>query len=190
MRRVTALATVSGIALLLVLTGCAATPCPSTESPHLTPTDIEVLRVIIASVIEPLIFPHTSKRFARLATTTLTFGRPQELRATLPSPPPQFDWPWKSLLTADERAAWSARNGSPFEIPALGLSGLVSHRKGDRDQDGPIVSVSAPVYSTNDTAVIYATFDCGGLCGEGRLIRLRREGGQWRITESHMLWIS
>jgi len=51
------------------------------------------------------------------------------------------------------------------------------------------VAASAPSYPTKATAMVYASFVCGGLCGERRLIRLRRDGLSWRIITSQRLWI-
>lgn len=47
---------------------------------------------------------------------------------------------------------------------------------------------SAPAYSEAGDAVVYVTYACGGLCGEGWLIRLSPVGSGWRITNWLSLW--
>ena len=53
------------------------------------------------------------------------------------------------------------------------------------------LQVSKPVFSDDrQTALIYVTHSCGGLCGTGWVMLLSREGGTWRIADKQMLWIS
>lgn len=41
-----------------------------------------------------------------------------------------------------------------------------------------------------DEAVVYVTFDCGSLCGEGNVYLLSKVDGFWVISDMLMLWIS
>lgn len=47
---------------------------------------------------------------------------------------------------------------------------------------------SAPAYSDTGDAVVFVTFSCGGLCGEGWLIRLSPVGSGWRMTNWVSVW--
>jgi hypothetical protein len=53
------------------------------------------------------------------------------------------------------------------------------------------VSLSPPGYSrSGDQAVVYVEHGCGSLCGEGRIVWLRRTDGRWRIVRTHGVWVS
>jgi hypothetical protein len=189
--------------LMLVLAGCVSPFGPAVESPRLTETDIEVLRVTMESSIQPLIRPTTSKHAAVLAMATLTIPLWLAPRPSFPPPPPpsfggarpRSPGPGApsaldaDLLTPEERTAWQLRNRLSHEIPELGLAGLVTRHEGDYSADETVVAVSPPSYPAKNSAVIYAQFSCGGTCGEGRLIRLGRGGPSWRVTASQRLWI-
>jgi hypothetical protein len=42
----------------------------------------------------------------------------------------------------------------------------------------------------HDQAVVYVSHSCGGLCGTGWLVWLRRSSTRWAIAAQSMLWIS
>jgi hypothetical protein len=50
--------------------------------------------------------------------------------------------------------------------------------------------VSLPVYPDARTAFIYVGYFCGGLCGEGNYLLLRKGPEGWKVEKSAMLWIS
>jgi|SRR5476649_5396 len=195
---------VIAVILMTLLASCADPSRQFVESYRLTKTDIEVLRVGLTSVIQPPIGA-PSKGDVVLTTPTLTIPLWQ-------APPPSFP-PWPplpfagsrdhampppprtaldaALFSPEERAAWELRNRATREIPDLAIAGLVNRHNADDVPAGrTVVAASAPSYPTKDTAVLYAQFICGGTCGEGRLIRLSRDGTSWRITASQMLWTS
>lgn len=39
-------------------------------------------------------------------------------------------------------------------------------------------------------ALVYVSYVCGGMCGDGHYVLLEKSGGRWRITDSVMAWIS
>jgi hypothetical protein len=46
-------------------------------------------------------------------------------------------------------------------------------------------------YNTRGTeALVYLEHNCGGLCGAGGLVVLKKESGRWVVKNSLMLWIS
>jgi len=42
----------------------------------------------------------------------------------------------------------------------------------------------------HDQAFVYAGKTCGGLCGEGEYVLLRKVNGKWEIQKEHDLWVS
>jgi hypothetical protein len=203
------------VILMLLLADCASPsqPLPSVESRRLSTTDIEILRAGVSSLIQARI-GESPMRINVLKDTTLIrlfWTVPPVPSPTVPPPPPPlFDgwrlWPQSrpppppppppsvaldvALLSTEERVAWEARSRVTREIPDLAIAGLENrHNASDVPDDWTVMAVTAPAYPTNETAVLYAQFVCGGLCGEGRLIRLRRDASSWRITASQMLWI-
>lgn len=41
-----------------------------------------------------------------------------------------------------------------------------------------------------DQALVYVEHGCGGLCGTGHYVLLKKDGGAWKIVKKHMAWIS
>ena len=195
---------VIALILMTLLVSCAGPSRPSVESDRLTTTDIEVLRVGLSSVIEPRI-GESSKRLKVLAAATLTIPLWKAPSASFPPSPPAPFRGWRNpvlppsppaaldaaLLSTEERAAWEVSNRVARDIPDLAIAGLASRRSADDVRtDWTVVAASAPSYPTKESALLYAQFRCGGTCGEGRLIRLGRDGSSWLITSSQRLWIS
>ena len=52
-----------------------------------------------------------------------------------------------------------------------------------------LVSVSLPVIDGN-TAIIYRGMTCGGLCGDGSILKLERDGKGWKVVARYSLWVS
>jgi hypothetical protein len=195
---------VIAVAVTTLLASCAGSPRPSVESPRLTRTDIEVLRVGLTSVVEPLLAV-SAERVIVLTTSTRRLPLWQTPTSIVPFPPPSpfagsrglalpLLLPSRALdatlLSPEERVAWALRNREAREIPDMAIVGLGSrYSGGEVPVDWTVVSASAPCYSTTETAVLYAHYTCRGGCGEGQLIRLRRDGPLWRISASQSLWI-
>jgi hypothetical protein len=54
-----------------------------------------------------------------------------------------------------------------------------------------LVRFSAVGYSARfDEAIFLASIACGGLCGTGALVQVRKSSAGWRIANQRMLWIS
>jgi hypothetical protein len=188
----------------VVLSGCASPRMPSVESPRLSQTDFEVLRVTIeTAVLRRLVDPTSPRRDrAPLIPRTLVMSLwqdepeflnlpslppvPLPLRPRKPPPPSHLALA-ADLLSDSERRAWVVRNHVSREIPELG-AGIIMGRGGI--ESTPRIAVSAPSYSSDRNAVLYAEFLCGGSCGEGLLVRLRRENRGWTVSRVDMLWIS
>ena len=54
-----------------------------------------------------------------------------------------------------------------------------------------LIRLSAIGYGANgDLAILMVDQFCGGLCGNGYIVALRRVGGMWRITAIQRTWVS
>jgi hypothetical protein len=192
-------------ALGIMLSGCVALPTPPVESPRLNSIDAAVLRAAIEAVMLPRVVDATAPPRNRVPlvarTVPITLWRelpspmlnlpslppiPLPQRPRLPPPPSQQRLP-ADLLSDAERTAWTVRNRISRDIPELG--GGIFTGRGNRESV-PRMAVSAPSYSSDRAAVLYAEFVCGGACGEGFLVRLRREHGRWTVWRVNALWIS
>ena len=190
--------------LCLILSACAPLPIPAVESPCLSQTDVEVLRVAIETVVLPRLVDDTAPRRDRvqLIPRTLVFPLwqdvppvlnlpslppvPLPLRPRTLPPPPNRALP-ADLLSDAERQAWVVRNRVSREIPELGAGVFIGS---GGIESVPRIAVSTPSYSSDRAAVLYAEFVCGGLCGEGFLVRLHREPEGWRVSRVDGRWIS
>jgi hypothetical protein len=185
--------------LLMTAAGCTALPT-AIESHALTGTDLEVIRVAVKSAVETAARPN---RAIVVSMETLIVPIWQAPRPSFPpvSPPPFNSGRGHAavppplsvddeLLTPDERAAWEIRNKVSMVLRDLGVAGWAMRHAAAHSPTETVVAVSAPCYGTKDSAVLYLRWTCGGTCGEGRLIRLRREGASWRVTASQRLSIS
>jgi hypothetical protein len=57
--------------------------------------------------------------------------------------------------------------------------------------DRGFYGITAPMFSADSlSALIYVEYHCGGLCGEGALFLVRRDGGRWRTARRVRYWIS
>ena len=63
---------------------------------------------------------------------------------------------------------------------------------GERPDAGDLMIRLSAISFTDDRqdALVYRMFYCGGLCGEGHILRLQRTPAGWRVVRSVMLWIS
>ena len=54
-----------------------------------------------------------------------------------------------------------------------------------------LVRLSAISFSADrEEALVYGSFTCGGMCGEGVIVRIVRGPGGWRVARAMMVWIS
>jgi hypothetical protein len=189
----------------VIAAGCAKSQSPRVDSATLTREDVNVLRIVLDSAMRSRLAGWRC-RDQDVAVTSTTLLSPLAEKRSMdapapvpPLPPPPFQQEFAPTL-ADrgpvgtqehvpaERAAWQAANTRQREIPDLGLKGFSTGRNAQPDSC-PTISLTAPAYPTAATAIVYADFVCGGLCGEGWLIRLARSAGQWVVTQQQMVLI-
>lgn len=89
-----------------------------------------------------------------------------------------------------------ARNAVPSLLPSAPADDVVLVAKEDlpaaMKKYGANVHAftSLPAYFDNGTALVFLGFYCGGLCGEGNFMLLRREGAEWKVVKTAITWIS
>jgi hypothetical protein len=106
------------------------------------------------------------------------------------------------LLSAASRKelaeAFRERNREPQSFPGTRLEGVIvtspeeldEAMKRESGRTRGFSSLSLPAYSTDGHALVYGSYVCGGLCGQGLLFLLARQGEVWQVVAVDMLWIS
>jgi hypothetical protein len=92
-------------------------------------------------------------------------------------------------------AAFDRPAKHPMELPVPpGVLIPIGANTGFKDtfpDIGILLRVSMPVYSeTKDTAVVYFSEDCGGLCAHGEYVELQRAKNGWRVIRRIQAWTS
>jgi hypothetical protein len=100
-----------------------------------------------------------------------------------------------ATLTQDRLDALAARNAGshvlrPFarDIVLVAQENLIATIK--KYKANVTAATSLPVYFDDGTALIFLEFACGGRCGEGNFLLLRRRGDRWKVEKTAMTWIS
>jgi hypothetical protein len=93
------------------------------------------------------------------------------------------------------KAAFDRPTKHPMEFPVpAGVRIPIGANTGFKDAFpgiGVLLRLSMPVYSeTKDTAVVYFSEDCGGLCAHGEYVELRRVKDRWRVIRRIEAWTS
>jgi hypothetical protein len=193
------------VAFGLLLSACGRPTTPTVESPTLSAADCEILRVTIASVVLPRFVGSSSPRRESVTLLPHTVSTPLDddqppasiqIHPSLPLVPPPRSRERRfsplsvaqGLLIAEELPAWIAANRLSRRIPELAIAGVFTGRGGIE----PLrrIAISAPSHSSDRVAVLYAMFVCGETCGEGLLVRLRREDERWIAWRVQQLWIA
>jgi hypothetical protein len=98
--------------------------------------------------------------------------------------------PYAKLKAAFDRPA---KHPMEFPVPA-GVRIPIGANTGFTDTFpgiGVLLRLSMPVYSeTKDTAVVYFSEDCGGLCAHGEYVQLERVKDRWRVVRRIEAWTS
>jgi hypothetical protein len=58
------------------------------------------------------------------------------------------------------------------------------------EKSGILSTSWAVLFDSGQTALIYVSFTCGGLCGHGDLVLLSRVGAGWKIEAVEGIWVS
>jgi hypothetical protein len=114
-----------------------------------------------------------------------------------------------TALPAELKLEFTARNRVPARLETSGFTGtaveilpdsafhrmrvenLRSHRYPEPYPAHGSVRFSRVAFTRDRArALVYVDYHCGGRCGTGELILLRRAGERWEIAERKRLWIS
>jgi hypothetical protein len=121
------------------------------------------------------------------------------LRAVLPKVPPQLLQLMTDTKIPSSQFQALSNNPRVRKLPPNGWASINDKNGGsfweNMEKILPnclgIVTTSPVVFSAElSQAVIYITFSCGELCGEGAFLWLQYEQGQWRLLEEISLWVS
>jgi len=146
--------------------------------------------------IEKVIFlDHTSLGFPPgMAAMTQFGGKAQELLREVPKDAKDaFDLRNKSPLMLD-----SSKFGLPFQVTLLTAGDAEKSVKAGWKQfhkryqkSAGITLLSLPgINAERDHALQYVGNSCDSLCGEGWLLLLVKENGQWKVLRKMVIWVS
>jgi len=95
--------------------------------------------------------------------------------------------------------SFAARNSRSLTLPSLVRSDVLllepvrlaeeSQRLSSPGASG-LGGFSAPGYSRDGQAVVYAFYLCGNMCGYACFVLLDRGESGWRVQSTHLLWVS
>jgi len=178
-----------------------------------TPGDLDVFRTVIEQKVRREAIPRVEEKWTSpwLVVLDRTFRfcdqslkvwcMPDDTRVRLETwiAQPGMDVSLLRAFVSRNRAALAVTNPDPAAsilassgtFETLGLSDdfwriFPTRYPGTRGW----VRFSAPAYGDAGDAVVYVTYSCGGLCGEGWLIHLTRAGSEWRVANWLSLWVS
>ena len=108
----------------------------------------------------------------------------------------KFLQPRMPEVTKERLDLLAARNGSPHTLPAPPAEDVVfvDRQKLEilikKRQANVHAFTSLPAYFEDGSALLFLGYSCGGLCGQGNFLLLRKRDGQWRVVKSMMTWVS
>jgi len=115
----------------------------------------------------------------------------------VPRPQPlRFDGQLSPAARAELALSFRARNRESQPFEGANLAALLAvpprefQRKRESEPTAGVVRFSAPGYSTDGYGLVFGSYFCGGLCGQGWLFLLKQEGDSWRVLASEDLWVS
>jgi hypothetical protein len=186
----------------LLVTACAH---PTTRLPASQSSDFEVY----AAVLDSMFAPRAQSKYSRIALveSTEVFKR-ENTRALIESlvavqgvdSTAARDLAFKSYEPQSLQAVTRLRLRMPVLL--LGRSSLASLPREDPDKywsefyrrfpgTNGLISVSGIGYSADgNLGVLMVDMGCGGLCGSGYIVVVRREHGEWHIAHIQNTWIS
>ena len=62
--------------------------------------------------------------------------------------------------------------------------------KDSKSQIGIVKFSKIFYYKNKNEAIVYCQFSCGGLCGKGLILKIRKQGYHWKVIENYTTWVS
>jgi hypothetical protein len=192
--------------LMLSALGFAGVQSPPLETRRSDVDDIGVLKAVLEQTILPEVRKRTSGTpLALVWNQTVSIcrdGIPQDGRC-IDTTDGWMERLWPGLVEgATTRkqlvSSFISRNATTHVLPSFQQPGVVF---GPPDATGSTIrryanrivafsSLTLPGYSTNGLAIVYATYECGHLCGHGQFVLLQHSGNGWQVRSSDLLWVS
>jgi hypothetical protein len=101
------------------------------------------------------------------------------------------------LIRRELIESFESRNQTSHALPRLGAqnvvlvsSGEIARSSGSQDPARGYSYFSRPAYSRQGYAFVHGTYECGVLCGVGRLFVLQKTSSGWQVATAAVLWIS
>jgi hypothetical protein len=117
-------------------------------------------------------------------------------------PPRMRRMAFEGLLSQGSRgelaADFRARNAISHLLPEGTLTGVIqvspedfaeAQKRESRRTIGT-TRLSLPAYSMDGYALVYGSYVCGGLCGEGWQFLLKQQADMWTVVSVQPIWIS
>ncbi len=203
------------IALLIVST--ASFPiAPTAQQIDTAIDDVLIYEATIAHTIWPHYdrlgagSPSSTDRLLRVADNTLALCSPQLIRGCFRLEDIERGFkrgvaqdrvPFERIVTPDTLAElmsqFASRNAERHVMPTIAGTSLIAleelRDEQARMQAGQRISYaafSAPAYSSDGRAFVYATYYCGPACGYGWIFLMEKSDERWRVRGVNLLWIS
>jgi hypothetical protein len=78
-----------------------------------------------------------------------------------------------------------------FHSCTFNVKSITAFEEDELKNEIGIVNFSKVFINQNrDEGVLCCNFRCGGLCGRGYILRIKKNGNRWKIVEFHTTWIS
>jgi hypothetical protein len=109
--------------------------------------------------------------------------------------------PFERIVTPDTLAElmsqFASRNAERRVMPMIAGTSLIAleelldeQARMEVGQRISYAAFSAPAYSSDGRALVYATYYCGALCGYGWIFLMEKSDARWRVRGVNLLWIS
>ena len=172
------------LSIVSILSGAQADePKPSVSNNPLTADQVAIYRAALAD------FKPIPGSPPRLANITVPLRRQhmafENCVAGIRKPSEQDSHASVHRLNSAVVAGTTLPLVDPWQVPQM--------RLGPRDPKDPhlgLLTLSVIVFDSDHShAIVNYDFNCGGLCGHGKMLALAKSGEQWKISKSCGGWI-
>ncbi|HTW56938.1 MAG TPA: hypothetical protein VMD99_02285 [Terriglobales bacterium] len=182
MERISTIA-IACVALSILSAAQIDEPKPSVSNDGLTAEQVAIYRAALAD------FKPTPGGSPQLANITAPLGRQhtafEKCVAGIPEPSEQNTHPPVHRLDSSVVAGMGLPLVAPWEVPQM--------RIGPPDPKSPhlgLLTLSEIAFDREHLrAIVTYDFNCGGLCGHGKMLALTKSGKEWKISKICGGWL-
>jgi hypothetical protein len=188
------------LAFLVGLSGsaCAEGPLvrPVASSPDEPMAIAAALDSLFSSADEIFVEPRTMRHFGSARSS----GAGEEVlrdfaevtRESAPAPLPLPTRIRSRVFTEDEHAGVRAKSQMVSEGKTfVDMERFFAVMREEHPRSAFFVSFTRAGFNADRTeALVYVTIHCGGLCGSGQYVQLRRTGSRWVVQRIVITWVS